>query len=250
MPPSPQLPSGGAYAQTLQKHRVGGMPQQRPIAPLQRARSQGSLTGGGSRPATSASSVDAGLARLDEMCRVSSYTSHHGLLFGPQATREAHERTRALSLSAAGGAAEEIRQASEEPWRFVTTYGRMFPNHGPGARPAQTTKTDVRALLEVRMERSRQSQAEKDAEEAERKRRLAEDQQDHRIELVSYSGPRPQGEIKATFVGGLPSIYWKTEQKQSYGADVFSGSTNQRYQQPVQPVPLAKSNKERLCGAL
>jgi hypothetical protein len=213
------------------------------------SRSVGSLVEGSRRPSPAAESA---LERLDEMCRNSTYTTHHGYLYGPQATREGHERSFRPTSTREQVAEEEAHGwgsssgAADEPWRFQTTHNRIYVNHGPAARPANTTKSDVRTLIEPRLERSRQALAEKEAQEMARRARLAS-APEAKVELVAY-GPKPLGEMKGNFVGGNAPM--KSEFKASYGVEKFAQSTHARYKQPGKPLPLAKAHKEPLWGAV
>lgn len=189
--------------------------------------------------------------------------SAHCDLFG----RQPSQRARALDPAARGAEAEaeaedapeaqkarrrELREEQrrllkDDPGRFKTTYQRHFPSYGANARPAKSTKADVHALVAVRMERSHQAEAEKEAEEA--ARRAQRDDRDLRFELTALA-PVVKSEMRGVFVGGMPSSNWKSEFKSNFGVEVFSGSTNARYDQPTEAVAISKHGKLRLWGAL
>lgn len=131
---------------------------------------------------------------------------------------------------------------------YMTTYTREFPSYGADAKPAASTSPHAQGPRKsspseerVRMEREaahwEQIKAAREQEEFIRsggsgKRTLG----------YSLTTPPllPTSEVHACFVSGLPPIYWTTEAKSNFVADVHSRTANDRLQQPTRLVALAK----------
>merc|ERR1719162_852760 len=103
---------------------------------------------------------------------------------------------------------------------------KMLAHPGPNARPAQTTKPDLRLAMEPWFEKRRKADA--DALPEPPPYSVLADE-GVKMDLVCYMIKPGSTVQRASFSMGLPPGSWRSEIKANFAPEVFSGDTHARY---------------------
>mmetsp|Transcript_71328 Transcript_71328/g.189671 ORF Transcript_71328/g.189671 Transcript_71328/m.189671 type:complete len:213 (-) Transcript_71328:56-694(-) len=197
----------------------------------------------------SASSLEDAFARLRDQSMKSSYMTNYSYHTQAQGASQPKPAPRAGDLPDQPLSREDMRKLMQDVQRQVmtTTYGRMYIDYAGKAKPAvPKTRTPAPKVTakEERLKSERKAARMLDLQLAIEKevqnRKGAAQNAEMGFALTAFLEP-PKPNMHANYVGGLPSISWKSEARSNLHIEVHSRTANSRYGQPNQISAAAAS---------